>query len=168
LKAELVILEELQFAKTAFYSLRLMHRDLCEFDDFTKRMRLNPKTKRQLGELNRIIQSIGTKYGATDEQFKRENYAERLPSPTHRFFDSDGENEFGIRLYCVRVSDEVVILLNGDMKTSQRTFDCPRCKPHFDLANAFSNAFYLAKKQEKVGIEGKEFLFEDDDFLFEL
>src|SRR5688500_17022902 len=103
-------------------------------------MNKNVKDKRQLSEINRFIQQIGEEYGAEDQFFKRERYAERLPPPNYRFIDSDGETDFGLRLYCLKLSESVVILLNGDRKTAQKIQDCPNCYPHFLFANKLSDA----------------------------
>ena len=165
MKAKLELLDDLDFAKTAFYTVKVQGKALTEFEDFCKRMSASKKTKRQLGELNKQIENIGNLYGALDFQFKRENFAERLPSPTYHFFDSDGEADFGIRLYCVRLNDEAVILLNGDLKTAKKVKDCPNCKPHFDLANKLSNTIYNAKKNDDIEIDGRYILVEDDYLL---
>ncbi|MBZ5857604.1 hypothetical protein [Flavihumibacter profundi] len=113
-----------------------------------KRMKKDPKDWKQVGILNWWLSRIGTLYGAQDHFFKREGYAERLPPPTYRFVESDGESDFGLRLYCLVLSEQVVILLNGGRKTAQRVQDCPNCFPHFNFANKLSDAIYEARQQE--------------------
>ena len=108
---------------------------------------------------------IGKVYGAQDQYFKREGMAERLPPPTFRFLDSDGESDFGLRLYVNRLSEELVILLNGDRKTAQSVRDCPNCKPHYEFANKISDAIYYAIKDEKIEINGKDILTDEGFFL---
>jgi hypothetical protein len=140
-------------------------RPLTEFRDFQKRMQQHEKDKRQAAEINRFIKQIGKHYGAQDRYFKREGHAERLPPPTHHFIDSDGETDFGLRLYCIRISDELVILLNGDRKTTKRVQDCPNCKPHFDFANLVSDLIYEAQQDDLVEFDGVDILV-DDNFKF--
>ncbi len=127
---------------------------LPEFKDFQQRMQLHKKDKTQAAEINKFIQQIGKYYGAQDRYFKREGFAERLPPPTHRFFESDGETDFGLRLYCIKISDKIVILLNGDKKTTQKVQHCPNCKPHFDFANTISNLIYDAQLQDLMEFNG--------------
>ena len=124
------------------------------------------KTKSKL-EINRFIENIGKKHGAQERFFKREGFAERLPPATYRFLDSDGETDFGLRLYCVRISEEVVILLNGDRKIAQSIKDCLNCKPHFDFANKISDAIYEATKNDEIEIDGFDILM-DDDFVLSI
>ena len=163
--ATLELLDDLNFVKVAFYTVKVHGKALTEFEDFCERMSASKKTKRQLGELNKQIENIGKLYGALDFQFKRENFAERLPAPTYHFFDSDGEEDFGIRLYCIRLNDEAVILLNGDLKTAKKVKDCPNCKPHFDFANALSNTIYEARQNDDIEIDGRDIFLEDDYLL---
>lgn len=165
MKAELILLYNLYYPKTAFYTLRIEGGLYTEYANFCYRMKKDKKTKRQLGELNRLLYNIGNKYGAQDEFFKREGRAERLPPPTHRFFDSDGEDDFGIRLYCIKLSEEAVLLLNGDLKLAQRIKDCKNCKPHFDFANAVSDALYYAQQNDEIEIDGRDILVEEDFYL---
>ena len=158
---ELLLLEELQFEKVSYYTVWVQGRPVSEFDDFITRMSIDPKDKRQLSEINRHIEDIGAHYGAQDEYFQREGNAERLPPPYYRFFDSDGESDFGLRLYCIRISDEIVILLNGGRKIAQAIKDCPNCKPHFDFANAISDEIYYARRREEIEIDGRDILTEE-------
>ena len=162
MKAQLIQLEHLQFSKTWFYTVQVEDRLMSEFQDFQKRMQQDKKDKTQAAELNRFIKQIGKYYGAQDRYFKREGHAERLPPPTHRFVESDGETDFGLRLYCIRISNEIVILLNGARKTAHRLQDCPDCKPHFDFANKISNAVYYARQNDEIEIDGFDILTDND------
>lgn len=167
MKAQLIQLEHLQFSKTWFYTVQVEGRPMSEFQDFQKRMQRDKKDKNQVAEINRFIKQIGKYYGAQDRYFKREGNAERLPPPTHRFIESDGETDFGLRLYCVRISDEIVILLNGDRKTTQKLQDCPNCKPHFDFANMISDLIFDARQNDLLEFDGFYILIEDNfEFSF--
>jgi hypothetical protein len=165
LKGDLLYVPDLQFSKVSYCTVKIWGRDLTEFEDFQYRMGKNEKDRRQRDEINRFIDRIGEIYGAQDQYFKREGRAERLPPPTYRFIDSDGEEDFGLRLYCVKLNDELVVLLNGDRKTAQSVRDCARCKPHYDLANKVSDAIYYATKDDKLEINGRDILTEDNFHL---
>lgn len=165
MKAQIIQLEHLQFPKVWFYTIQVEGKPLSEFKDFQQRMQLDAKDKSQAAEINRYIKQIGKYYGAQDRYFKREGHAERLPPPTHRFFDSDGESDFGLRLYCIRISEKIVILLNGDRKTSQRVQNCANCKPHFDFANTLSDLIFEAEKRDLLEYDSFDILL-DEDFEF--
>lgn len=162
MQLEIISIDGLQFEKVAFYTVQKVGHPSSEFADFMNRMKQDPKDWKQAGELNRFIENIGRLYGATDQWFKREGNAERLPPPTYRFVDSDGDADFGLRLYCIVLSEEVVILLNGDRKTAQKIKDCPNCYQHFLLANEVSDAIYQAKIDDQLEVSGKDILTEED------
>lgn len=69
-----------------------------------------------------IVNSICNKYGAIDEFFDRhENLVNALPPHPKKhiieiaFFG----NTFPLRLYCLRVTEQILILFNGGEKTSK-------------------------------------------------
>lgn len=41
-----------------------------------------------------------------------------------------------LRLYCVLLPHEIIILCNGDRKTADSAQDCPNVEPHFSFANS--------------------------------
>lgn len=46
----------------------------------------------------------------------------------------------GIRLYLIRLNNDSLILLNGDVKTTQKTQDFPRVGKHFSLCKRIDTA----------------------------
>jgi hypothetical protein len=159
---ELVPIPALAFGKVHYYSVRFEGRQHSEFRDFQLRMAV--ENGKELAEINRYIQDIGEKYGALKQHFKDEDAAERLPPPWHHFIESENPDDYGLRLYCIRLSPSVVILLNGDRKTKRKVAECENCKPHFAKAVA------LAKKITQAIVDGdmeideeeKEINMEDD------
>ncbi|MBI1782740.1 MAG: hypothetical protein HYR66_15455 [Sphingobacteriales bacterium] len=130
-----------------YYTVHLEGRDTNEFRDFFNRMNSNEKGKIELAEINRYIQQIGEVLGAFAKHFKKEDAAEALPPPYY-FIETDSPGDYGLRLYCIRLTPSVVILLNGGRKTTQKVKDCPNCYPHFQLARN------LAKKIDQAIIDG--------------
>lgn len=118
----------------------------------------------ELAEINRYIQKIGEEYGAHKEHFKTEDAAERLPPPYHQFIESRGPDDYGLRLYCIRLTPSVVILLNGDRKTALKVKDCKNCYPHFDRARKISRKINEAIVEGFIEIneDDKEIIVEED------
>ncbi|WP_437920029.1 hypothetical protein [Sphingobacterium sp. LRF_L2] len=136
-----------------------------EFEDFLMRMQNVLEYAGQLGMILQFIKEIGEKYGAREAHFRHERAADALPP---RYYIQPGKpNKFGLRLYCIRLSEKVVILLNGDLKTKNNPEECPNCRKHFHFANSLVRKLDEAIKNREVILVDKE-LHMDDDFEIEL
>ena len=161
---DIVPISTLQFEKVHYYTVRFENRAANEFRDFQTRMSNAKKDQIELGEINRYIEKIGKVYGASKAHFKDEDAAERLPPPYHQFIETDEANDFGLRLYCIRLSPSVVILLNGGRKTALKVRDCKNCYPHFDKARRISKKINEAILDGTIEIDegGKEIVIDED------
>jgi hypothetical protein len=94
-----------------------------------------------------ITKSIGDKYGASDDFFDRtENAAQALPpKPKIRVQEIKilGTN-FPLRLFCYRISNEIVILFNGGIK------DAGTAQESEDLSMKFYEAQNFVKRIERA------------------
>ena len=124
-----------------------------------------PDYVEQLGMILQFIKDIGKKYGARKAHFRHERAADALPPP---YYIQPGKpNKYGLRLYCIRLSDQVVVLLNGDLKIENDPEDCPNCRRHFRFANALARRLDEALRNKELLIADRE-LHMDDDFEIEL
>ena len=163
----IVELDRLEFRKVKYYSVSFESRD-SEFLDFQRRMKLSHRT--QLSELVTLIYGIGEEYGAKPNLFRDERKAEALPPGSFQYVGSDDEfpeNQFGLRLYCLRITEAIVILLNGDVKTTQKADECPNCRIHFQRANKIAGKIEEAIKNKWITIDGKV-IIGIDDFEFSI
>jgi hypothetical protein len=161
--ARILTIKNFTFDKVHFYTIEIDDK-LSEFADFVTRMKQSKLNTHELGELIAFIREIGMKYGAKKSLFRHEAAAEALAVPTvsHIDIDSDEETHFGLRLYCIRLTESIVILLNGDRKTTQKAQDCPNCKYHFQLANKISVKITQAIIEKDIILENKTILFDED------
>ena len=161
--AELIPIPALAFKKVHFYSVRYEGKADSEFRDFQIRM-AESGHEHELGEINRYIDNIGKRFGAYRNHFRDEGAADGLPPPYHQFIESDVPDDYGLRLYCIRLSPSIVILLNGDRKTQQKAGLCANCKPHFERANALAKKITQAILDGDIEIdeEEKEILVDED------
>lgn len=94
---------------------------------------------------------IGEKRGATAQYFRPEDNVSALPPPadTIRIIDQKiAKSKMNLRLYCIVLSEEVVILVNGGIKESQLTKDSPLCWEQYMFT---SNLASQLKKQFQLG-----------------
>jgi len=167
-KATFVVMSSLSTPLVRFYSIKLGERPVSEFYDFQQRMSLDEDNKQEVGEINSYIKEIATKYGAQEWCFRSEDSAEALPPRTQRFIEINAQNDYGIRLYCIRLGPGIVILLNGNRKTTQKVNDCPLCNPHFQIARKLSTKINHAITGKEIALDHaeNEITIEDDFELF--
>ena len=148
--------------------LHVQERDRDEFSDFQFRMKQIERYKGELQKLIYRIVSLGEKFGAKQQFFRHERAAEALPSPDYHYLEVNdvGEEEYGLRLYCLRLSDEVVLLLNGGIKTTKKADDCPNSRKHFKFANRVAKAMNEAIGDKRCIILGKKLIM--NDYFIEL
>lgn len=124
-----------------------------------------PDYAEQLGMILQFIKDIGKRYGAREAHFRHERTADALPPP---YYIQPGKpNKYGLRLYCIRLSEQVVILLNGDLKIENNPENCPNCRRHFRFANTLARKLDEAMRNKELLVAGRE-LHMDDDFEIEL
>jgi hypothetical protein len=165
--ATIVEIERLEFKRVKYYSIAFEDHN-SEFLDFQQRMRQSHKT--QLGELVTLLYEIGELYGAKTNFFRDERKADALPPESFQYLgqdDQDPENPYGLRLYCLRITESIVILLNGDLKTAEKVDDCENCKRHFQLANKVATKIEEAIREKWITHNGKQ-LIDIDSFEFEI
>lgn len=120
---------------------------LPETDKFFDRYAVpgHPLEETALQLFRLITESIGNRYGAIDDFFDRRiNKAQELPPKPKRRVEEikDLGINFPLRLFCYRITRQIVVLFNGGIKESATTQDSS------DLSMKFYEAQTFAKKIE--------------------
>jgi hypothetical protein len=150
---------EISNETVAFYTAKLGENELFEFELFEEKD--FPEHGEELQIIYNVIDQI-RKRGAKQYFFKHEGPANALPIVTDAIKTAN-KVDFGLRLYCIRLSDNVLILLNGDVKTTLHPEKCENVKVHF------RNAYKIAQKLDKLLIAGEvNFQYEDCLVNFEI
>lgn len=167
--AEIVLVE--RFNKVNYYTVSI-NEQVPLFMQFIANHDVVNREK--LNHILTWIRLIGEKIGAKENYFRNESetaYTSALPPlgkdrhPAYIEIDDAGfehNTPNNLRLYCMRVSESVVFLFNGDIKTAAKAQDCDNVRPYFKLANQ------LTALIDQAFIE-KEIFWDDDsaDILFE-
>lgn len=107
-------------AKCTFYTVRYDDNDLSETDIFFEKYDAVKKyTQANQELLSFIIHAIGEDHGAVDELFNRdENEVKGLPAQGKRTVENITYHfpEFPLRLYALKITNNIVILFNGGIK----------------------------------------------------
>lgn len=128
-----------------FYSVKWVignNEELSETDKFFERYAIpeSPMEDEALQLFRLITESIGNKYGATDNFFDRsENKAQALPPKPKKWLEEIKELgiNFPLRLYCYRITEQIVILFNGGVKNANSAQESESLSMKFYEAQTF-------------------------------
>ncbi|MCC6723275.1 MAG: hypothetical protein IT258_02105 [Saprospiraceae bacterium] len=147
------------FEKVNFYAFQIEGEEDTEPDKFFNRFENELEVAEDLNNLIAWIEEIGDKRGAKEYLFRFEESAQALP-PSAKFLVELPVRD--LRLYCVRLSDEIVILANGGLKTSQKVAESPDLMAKFRFANRVSKCISEMIKSGGFQFAGKEILNLDE------
>lgn len=148
MKAVFEIIEDYSTELVEFYTVRLEDDELTEYEKFYEKD--FPDHKEEIQIIDSIIIEIGLR-GAKKYQFKHEGAADAIPFVSDEIKENN-QNDWGIRLYCVRVNENVVILLNGDIKTNRDPERCDNVKPHFRLSRRIARGIDNAIAEKDINV----------------
>lgn len=152
-----------------YYSILFENVKITEFGRFVLEHRDQSDISEEYNDLMAWIKiRLGTQKGARKEFFRHEGAADALPPPVHWL---DVDYQVNLRLYCYRISDHVVFLFNGGIKTkgSRTVQECKVIKPHFDSANKIARAIDRAFQSKDIYLsEDQKELIIRPDFELEI
>ena len=158
-----VVEEFVTYRMVTYYTVRWDKSDLSETDKFISKYRNNTKLRRDLDEIIKLIEDIGRYRGAKDMYFKRHaGAAVELPPLGYFEIDSVEVSYFDnhLRLFCIKLSENIVILFNGGEKTSLKTQDSPALSMPFREAQIFVKKILKAKIDDDIIINHEKHIIE--------
>ena len=117
--------------------------------------------------LLKLIEQIGER-GAFVRYFRQEDKAEALPSRPKKVKDLVIKMDSKLRLYCIRLSDRIVVLCNGGIKTRDGAEFCPNVSSHFRFANRVADKLWAELNDNNIRIVNKYLETRFDDLGFQL
>ena len=132
------------YEKTQFYTIEEVGKGVNETDEFFIRFKDDPDNQKDIETITYWIQKIGKESGALERHFRLEAAAGAIPITVSK-----------LRLYCYRISDELVILGNGGIKSSQTVHKSPDALPHFEIMNTVAFVIQMKLENEQLEIIGK-------------
>ncbi len=139
-----------------YYSLRSELKGYSEAEDFFIRMDEIEDIQDDLDKLWYWLEQIADKTGWYAEAFRHEGICVALP-PKKRITGEYND----LRLYCHLITNNVVVLFNGGIKTQDNPEDCPNVKQHF--SNAKGWAYKLDR--EKIETDWTEIIDVEEIFI---
>ena len=146
-----------------FYTVRWEYATLSETDKFFEKYETDRYFQRPLQELAMFIsKKIGDEMGALEDFFRFERAAHALP-PSGNYKVEDVTLNFGnfpLRLYCLRISETLVVLFNGGEKTAT-TAQGGKTSMAFQEANIFAGRIMDALIRKDIFITDDQRSFVD-------
>lgn len=152
-------------AKCTFYTVRWEYAELSETHKFLDKVKGDARLKNSLQELAKFLEIvIGDEKGALEVFFRFENTAHALPpAGEHQVGEiTINYGNFPLRLYCLRISDSLVVLFNGAEKTSKAAQD-GKTSMAFHEANQFAKRILEALREKEIYITSDERVFRNSD-----
>ncbi|WP_416441563.1 hypothetical protein [Phnomibacter sp. MR] len=152
--------------KCTFYTVRKEGASLTETDKFFLRYENESHEYNWHANLllRMVLHGIGNKHGATDDFFDRyENHAQALPPKPKKWIPEIKEigTDFPLRLYCLRISESIVVLFNGGMKQA------PTAQASSDLSFVFREVQTIAQRITNGLLDGTVSITTDDRYLID-
>lgn len=151
-----------RYERVTYYTVSVEGKTYTEFDDFLHKIVQKPERNKELEHLVHFLGKVGG-VGAHDRFFKDEDSASRF-MPWNKKFVSEF-NYFGLRLYCLKINERIVIIFNGCEKTAQVVKNCRNCSMIFREANQFARKIQQAIRDGDITVESDRLIFEHDFIL---
>jgi L-rhamnose mutarotase len=151
LEAQFERLSDISGGAITYYSVFLEDEETTEFDYFLDKE--FPDHKNEIDIVYSVLELM-KKNGAKQYYFKPENSANALPKVPQEIQDANTQ-DYGIRLYCIRLHDNLVVLLNGDIKTHIDPEQCKNVKLHFRRAKKIANCIDKMLIERELELLGK-------------
>lgn len=148
-----------------FYTVRWEDALHTETDKFFIKYENHNTLQQPLQELAIFMaKKMGDEMGALEDFFRFENAAHAIPpSGTYRVEDVYiNYGNFPLRLYCLRISESLVVLFNGGEKTAI-TAQAGKTSMVFQEANSFAKRIIEALNNNEIFISANNRLFTDVD-----
>lgn len=162
------------FRKVTFYTVRfekdLEKEEMSETDKFFNKFENDTHLTRELDKMIAFLKNLGENFGADKDFFRHERRADALPPDQkimkkYKLLDFLESDEYKLRLYCMRLSDNVVILFNGGLKTDNDPEKCNNVSSHFKNAQIFAKKIN-EKLNDKDFLLSKGRISSNDELAF--
>jgi hypothetical protein len=154
--AKLCRVTQLSGPKVRYYSIQFEGNTTDEIEDFMLRHESKIHLQEELDEIIDWLDGIAHLTGALETLFRHERKASALPPENNirnhrrKQFSIQYQEVNHLRLYLIRLNENVVILLNGGEKTTRDPERCPNVRRYFKEAQKIAEALEEAIKTSEI------------------
>ena len=141
-----------------YYTFQIENHDESETLKFFNKLKNNTEHTDELNELADWLVKIGDEYGALPFLFRFEDEAGALPPnfKSQRRIKIEKIEKNDLRLYCIWISEKIVILANGGLKLSVVAQDSPELMPHLRFVKVMGKQINRLIAERSFRFMGKE------------
>lgn len=140
--------------KVIFYTVKFTDLEKSETDGFVEKYDNIDDYSELCSDIVALIAEIGDR-GALDYYFNRqENDFQALPNKENAKANFQGEH---LRLYCMRISESIVILFNGGIK-DEGTAQDSKCSIQFYEAHGYTKRISQALIDKEIEIQANKLI----------
>ena len=148
------LIDELSDGVVEFYTVKLGDKETFEFEEFENNE--FPNHQNEIEVLYSVLEEIKRR-GPYERYFKFEGNASALPKVSEKIINAN-EHDFGIRLYCIKIGNDKVVLLNGGIKTKLNPQECDNVRTHFNNARNIARVLDKHIDEKEINITDLECL----------
>lgn len=163
------IFEVRAYKLVTFYTVKFENEKYSEFEKFILNHRNNDDLQDEYQDMLALIERIGDKVGAKERYFSRHERKasalppewKKLPLNERRLHAKYRQN---LRLYCLRITNEIVFLFNGGVKSPGQITaqQCSNVRKYFELANRLVDAIDFALMTGELNLDKTKLKFSSD------
>jgi hypothetical protein len=163
--------EARRYDHVTYYTVRIevndKKEDENEFEKWILKHSQNESIKDEYQDLISLLETMGQELSAKKRYFRHEGEADALPPNWKKLKPQEREAHVtyskNLRLYCMRLTDSVVILFNGIKSDSARTAqECPKVRKFFRQANNFAKSLDEAISNREITVDTGYLKFDTD------
>ena len=161
--------QAITFSKVTYYTVKFENEKYSEFEKFILKHQSNESIHNEYQDLLSLIERLGKEIGAKPRYFRPERNAQAFPPNWNELTKQERKlhvtYQHNLRLYCMRINDEIVFLFNGGIKTSGHISaqQCKNVRQFFNMANQLAEGIENAIKNREI-IPSEMTLGVDNDF----
>lgn len=169
--------EAIRFDLVTYYTVRLevggVKADKSEFEKWIAKHSEDEYIADEYHDIMALLERMGRKLTAKLRYFRNERNADALPPNWLKLTREEKEAHIpyskNLRLYCIRITERIVILFNGAVKSdgARTAEECQNVRRFFRQANAFAKAIDTALTHNDLQISDSGLIY-DDRFELEI
>src|ERR1035437_2497436 len=133
----------MKYNKVTYYTIKCEKNEKSQAEDFFYRLSKDFKNINQIEQFAIWLERVGNSRNGLEYDFLR--FEDKCFAIPPRKLKTQNGKKIELRLYCYWINERIVILFNGDKKTTDKAHDCPNVRFTFLQAQIWTKQLIEAK-----------------------